>query len=183
MGGPKKDLGWQLVPGRGGGSAREAVQRAAALALQGVDDVHGVDGAAAGVLSVAGGVGDHCTQEVLEDLAAVLVYQPVDALHTSLPRQPPDLHPADAPAGVSQELLVAVESSLAAAAADARGRNSNSRFYHQVIHADVVVMNEVVEVETCLIYPPKFDNRIRRKIGQSETRFQALRSSITKALL
>ncbi|RCN53557.1 core histone H2A/H2B/H3/H4 [Ancylostoma caninum] len=45
----------------------------AALALEGVDDVHGGDGLALGVLAVGDSVTDHVLKENLEDSAGLLV--------------------------------------------------------------------------------------------------------------
>ena len=47
----------------------------AALALEGVADVHGCDGLAAGVLRVGDGVADDGLQEGLEDRAGLLIDQ------------------------------------------------------------------------------------------------------------
>ena len=60
----------------------EAVE-GAALALEGVHDVHGGDGLAAGVLSVGHGVTDHVLEEHLEDRAGLLVDEAGDARHTA----------------------------------------------------------------------------------------------------
>ncbi len=60
----------------------EAVE-GAALPLEGVDDVEGSDGLAAGVLSVGDGVTDDVLEEDLEDTAGLLVDQAGDTLDTT----------------------------------------------------------------------------------------------------
>ncbi|CAA6670322.1 unnamed protein product [Spirodela intermedia] len=61
-------------------SAAEAVERPA-LALEGVDDVHGGDGLAAGVLRVGDRIAYDVLQEDLEDAPRLLVDEAADALH------------------------------------------------------------------------------------------------------
>eukprot|EP00966_Prymnesium_polylepis_P243021 5620259-Prymnesium_polylepis.1 len=56
----------------GGHLTAEAVQRAA-LALEGVHDVHGRDGLAARVLRVSDRITDHVLEEHLEHTAGLLV--------------------------------------------------------------------------------------------------------------
>ena len=60
----------------------EAVE-GAALPLEGVDDVKGSDGLAAGVLSVGDGVTDDVLEEDLEDTTGLLVDQAGDTLDTT----------------------------------------------------------------------------------------------------
>ena len=62
--------------------AAEAVE-GTALALEGVDDVEGRDGLAAGVLGVGDGVTDDVLEEGLEDSAGLLVDEAGDALDTT----------------------------------------------------------------------------------------------------
>src|SRR5699024_12410610 len=50
------------------------------LAFQSVDDVHGGDGLALGVLSVGDGIADHVLQEHLQDTSSFLVDQAGDSL-------------------------------------------------------------------------------------------------------
>uniref|UniRef100_A0A8R7P195 Uncharacterized protein n=1 Tax=Triticum urartu TaxID=4572 RepID=A0A8R7P195_TRIUA len=94
------------------GLAAEAVE-GAALALEGVDDVHGGDGLAAGVLRVGDGVADDVLEEDLEHAAGLLVDEPRDALHAAPPRQAPDRRLGDALDVVAQHLPVALGASLA----------------------------------------------------------------------
>ena len=69
--------------------AAEAVE-GAALALEGVDDVHGRDGLAAGVLGVGDRVTDDVLKEDLEDTAGLLVDEAADALDTTTARKTAD---------------------------------------------------------------------------------------------
>ncbi|URE06137.1 hypothetical protein MUK42_07871 [Musa troglodytarum] len=71
------------------GLTAEAVE-GAALALEGIDDVHGGDGLAAGVLSAGVGVPDDALEEHLERAAGLLVDQPRVALHAASPCLPSD---------------------------------------------------------------------------------------------
>ena len=66
--------------------AAEAVQ-GAALTLQSVDDVHGGDGLALGVLGVRNGVTDDVLEEHLEDTAGLLVDEAGDSLDTTTTSQ------------------------------------------------------------------------------------------------
>uniref|UniRef100_A0A453CQ49 Uncharacterized protein n=1 Tax=Aegilops tauschii subsp. strangulata TaxID=200361 RepID=A0A453CQ49_AEGTS len=86
--------------------ASEAVE-GAALALEGVDDVHGGDGLAAGVLGVGDGVADDVLEEDLEDAAGLLVDEAGDALHAAPPRQPPDRRLGDALDVVAEDCRLA----------------------------------------------------------------------------
>uniref|UniRef100_A0A0E0DSL3 Uncharacterized protein n=1 Tax=Oryza meridionalis TaxID=40149 RepID=A0A0E0DSL3_9ORYZ len=103
--------------GRDGGgrhdrSAAEAVE-GAALALERVDDVHGGDGLAAGVLGVGDGVADDVLEEDLEHAAGLLVDEPGDALHAAPPRQPPDRRLGDPLDVVAEHLPVTLGAALA----------------------------------------------------------------------
>uniref|UniRef100_J3LFX5 Uncharacterized protein n=1 Tax=Oryza brachyantha TaxID=4533 RepID=J3LFX5_ORYBR len=94
------------------GLAAEAVE-GAALALERVDDVHGGDGLAAGVLRVGDGVADDVLQEDLEHAAGLLVDEPGDALDAAPPRQPPDRRLRDPLDVVAENLAVALRPALA----------------------------------------------------------------------
>ena len=91
--------------------AAEAVE-GAALALEGVDDVHGGDGLPAGVLGVGDGVTDDVLKEDLEDTAGLLVDEAGDALDTSPARQPADSRLGDALDVVPKNLAVPLSTSL-----------------------------------------------------------------------
>uniref|UniRef100_A0A0E0CUB3 Uncharacterized protein n=1 Tax=Oryza meridionalis TaxID=40149 RepID=A0A0E0CUB3_9ORYZ len=106
----KSDI-W-IEHGGAGRSAAEAVE-GATLALERVDDVHGGDGLAAGVLRVGDGVADDVLEEDLEHAAGLLVDQPGDALHAAPPRQPPDRRLGDALDVVAQHLSVPLRAALA----------------------------------------------------------------------
>ena len=60
------------------------------MALESVDDVHGGDGLAAGVVSVGDGVTDNAFEEALEDLPAVVIDEGADPLDTSSSGKPAD---------------------------------------------------------------------------------------------
>uniref|UniRef100_A0A8R7QI26 Uncharacterized protein n=1 Tax=Triticum urartu TaxID=4572 RepID=A0A8R7QI26_TRIUA len=94
------------------GSASESVE-GASLSLEGVDDVHGGDGLAAGVLGVGDGVADDVLEEDLEHAAGLLVDEPGDALHAAPPRETPDGRLGDALDVVAQHLPVALGAALA----------------------------------------------------------------------
>uniref|UniRef100_A0A8R7QN50 Uncharacterized protein n=1 Tax=Triticum urartu TaxID=4572 RepID=A0A8R7QN50_TRIUA len=93
-------------------SAAESVE-GAALALERVDDVHGGDGLAAGVLGVGDGVADDVLQEDLEHAAGLLVDEPRDALHAAPPRQTTDGRLGDALDVVAQHLPMTLGAALA----------------------------------------------------------------------
>ena len=69
--------------------ASESVE-GAALALEGVDDVHGGDGLPLGVLGVGHGVADDVLEEHLEHPAGLLVDQAGDALDSASAGQTAD---------------------------------------------------------------------------------------------
>ena len=105
---------------QGGVGASAAVQRrrlateaveGAALALEGVDDVHGGDGLAAGVLGVGDGVTDDGLHEGLEDTAGLLVDQAGDALDATTASQAADGRLGDALDVVPEHLAVALDAS------------------------------------------------------------------------
>ena len=89
----------------------EAVE-GAALALEGVHDIHGGDGLAASVLGVGHGITDHVLEEDLEDGAGLLVDEAGDALDTSPAGQPADSRLGDALDVVPENLAVPLGSAL-----------------------------------------------------------------------
>ena len=91
--------------------AAEAVQRAA-LALERVDDVHGGDGLAAGVLGVRHGIADDVLEEHLEHRACLLVDQAGDALHTTTASEAADGGLGDALDVVTKNLSVTLGAAL-----------------------------------------------------------------------
>ena len=66
----------------GGKLATEAVE-SAALALEGIDHVHGSDSLALGVLGVGDGIPDDVLQENLEHTTGLFVDEAGDALHAA----------------------------------------------------------------------------------------------------
>jgi len=96
--------------------AADAVE-GAALALEGVDHVHGGDGLAAGVLSVGHGLADHVLEEHLEHRARLLVDEAGDALHTATASETADGRLGDALDVVAQHHAVALGAALAEALA------------------------------------------------------------------
>ena len=89
----------------------------AALALEGVDHVHGGHGLAAGVLGVGHGVTDHVLEEHLEDRAGLLVDEAGDALDTATASQTADRGLGDALDVVAQHLAVTLRATFAEALA------------------------------------------------------------------
>ena len=92
--------------------AAEAVE-GAALALEGVDNVHGGHGLAAGVLSVSHGIADDVLEEDLEDRAGLLVDEARDTLHTTTASETADGGLGDALDVVAKDLAVALGAALA----------------------------------------------------------------------
>ena len=92
--------------------AAKAVQ-GTALTLQGVDDVHGGDGLALGVLCVRDGVTDNVLQEDLEDTARFFVDETADALHAATASQTTDGRLGDALDVITQNFAVPLGSALA----------------------------------------------------------------------
>ena len=83
---------WKMrrsVRARVAGLAAEAVQ-GAALALEGVHDVHGGHGLPAGVLGVGDGVTDDVLEENLQDTASLFVDQTRDTFDTTTTSQTAD---------------------------------------------------------------------------------------------
>ena len=89
----------------------EAVE-SAALALEGVDDVHGGDRLSLGVLAVRDGVTDHVLKEHLEDTTGLLVDEAGDTLHSTTTSQTADRGLGDALDVVTQHLAMALGASL-----------------------------------------------------------------------
>ena len=98
------------------GLAAEAVERAA-LALERVDDVHGGDGLAAGVLGVRHGIADDVLEEHLEHRASLLVDQTGDALDATSASETADGGLGDALDVVAQHLAMALGAALSEALA------------------------------------------------------------------
>merc|ERR1711966_326503 len=91
--------------------ASEAVQ-GAALALEGVHDVHGGDGLPASVLGVGHGITDHVLEEHLEHGAGLLVDQAGDALDATTASQTADGRLGDALDVVAEHLAVTLGAAL-----------------------------------------------------------------------
>jgi len=113
--GPEKGL--LMACGRVGGRRRrrltsESVE-GASLTLQRVDDVHGGDGLALGVLRVGDGVTDDVLKEHLEDATSLLVDESRDTLHSSSARQTTDRRLGDALDVVTKYLAMTLRASLA----------------------------------------------------------------------
>ena len=91
--------------------AAKAVQ-GSALSLERVDDVHGGDRLALGVLGVGDGVADHVLQEDLEHAARLLVDEAAEALDTAASRQTTNRRLGDALNVVAQHFSVSLGASL-----------------------------------------------------------------------
>jgi hypothetical protein len=83
-----------------------------ALALQGVDHVHGGHGLAAGVLGVGDAVPDHVLQKDLEHPPGLLVDEAGDALHPAPAGQAADGRLGDPLDVVPEHLPVALRTAL-----------------------------------------------------------------------
>ena len=83
------------------------------LAFQGVDDVQGGDGLAAGVFCVGDRVTDDGLQERLQDSAGLLVDQAGDSLHSTTTSKASDGGLGDSLDVVPKDLAMAFGSSLA----------------------------------------------------------------------
>jgi len=92
--------------------AAEAVERAA-LALEGIDNVHGGHGLAASVLSVGDTIADDVLEEDLEDRAGLFVDEDRDTLHTATACETVDGRLGDALDVVVEHLAVALGAALA----------------------------------------------------------------------
>jgi hypothetical protein len=95
-----------------GNLAAEAIE-GAALALESIDDVHGGNGLAAGVLGVGNGIADDVLEEHLEDRASLLVDEARDTLHATTTSETADSGLGDALDVVAQHLPVALGAALA----------------------------------------------------------------------
>ena len=102
----------------------EAVE-GAALALEGVDDVHGRDRLALGVLRVGHGVTDDVLEEVLQDTTGLLVDEARDTLDTTTARKAADGRARDTLDVVAENLAV----TLGAALAESLAALSTSRHF------------------------------------------------------
>jgi hypothetical protein len=91
--------------------AAEAVQ-GATLAFEGIDDVHGRDSLALGMLGVGDGVADDVLEKDLEHAARLLVDQARDALDTATASQATDGGLGDALDVVAQHLPVTLSATL-----------------------------------------------------------------------
>jgi hypothetical protein len=89
----------------------------AALSLEGVHDVEGRDGLAAGVLGVGDGVTDDVLEEDLEHTAGLLVDEARDTLDTASAGQTADGGLGNALDVVAQDLAVTLSAALAEALA------------------------------------------------------------------
>eukprot|EP00968_Pinguiococcus_pyrenoidosus_P026343 scaffold7071_cov260-Pinguiococcus_pyrenoidosus.AAC.11 len=105
----------------------EAVE-GAALALEGVHDVHGGDGLAAGVLGVGDGVTDHVLEEDLEHPTGLLVDEAGDALDTTTTGEAADGGLGDALDVVAQDLAVALGAALSESLASFSTARHDARF-------------------------------------------------------
>ncbi|KER27175.1 hypothetical protein T265_05710 [Opisthorchis viverrini] len=89
----------------------EAVE-SAALAFQGVHNVHSSDGLSLGMLGVGDGVTDDVLKEHLEDTASLLVDQTGDAFHTTSASETADCGFGDPLDVIAENLAMAFRSSL-----------------------------------------------------------------------
>ena len=83
------------------------------LPLEGVDDVHGSDGLAAGVLGVGDRVADDVLEEDLEHAAGLLVDEARDTLHATTASETADGGLGDALDIIAKDLAVALGAALA----------------------------------------------------------------------
>ena len=104
--------GWPLGAPRAAELAAEAVE-GAALALEGVDDVHGGDGLAAGVLGVGDSITDDGLHEGLQDAAGLLVNEAADALDATTACETADGRLGDPLDVVPEHLAVTLSATLA----------------------------------------------------------------------
>jgi len=89
----------------------ESVQ-GTSLAFQGVDDVHGGDSLALGVLCVGDSIPDDVLEEDLQDSSGLFVDESRDSLHATSSGQSSDGWLGDALDVVSQDLSVTLGTSL-----------------------------------------------------------------------
>ena len=91
--------------------------QSAALALEGVDDIHGSHGLALGVLGVGDGVTDHVLKEGLENTAGLLVDETRDTLDTTSASKTANGGLGDTLDVVTQDLAMTLGASLSEALA------------------------------------------------------------------
>ncbi|KAF4523130.1 hypothetical protein B566_EDAN003145 [Ephemera danica] len=91
----------------------QLARQGATLALQSVDDVHGGDGLALGVLGIGDGVADHVLEEHLEDTAGLLVDEARDTLHSTTASQTADGGLGDTLDVIAKNLAMTLGASLA----------------------------------------------------------------------
>ena len=82
------------------------------MAFQGIDDIHGGDSLALGVLGVGDGITDDVLKEDLEDTAGLLVDQARDTLDTTTTSQTADGGLGDTLDVITQDLAMALGASL-----------------------------------------------------------------------
>ena len=89
----------------------ETVQ-GAALTFQCVDDVHGGDGLALGVLGVGDGITDDVLEEDLEYTASLLVDETRDSLHSTTASQTTDCRLRDTLDVITQDFAMTLSATL-----------------------------------------------------------------------
>src|SRR5215469_10684446 len=90
----------------------EAVQ-SSSLSLQRVDDVHGRDGFALGVLRVSDGIANDVLEEDFQDASRFFVDQSGDSLHSASTCQTADCRLRDALDVITKDLTMTLSASLA----------------------------------------------------------------------
>jgi len=83
-----------------------------ALSLQSIDDVHGSDGLALGMLGVSDGIADNVLEEDLEDTSRLFVDEARDTLDTTATSQSSDGWLGNTLDVISQDLSVSLGSTL-----------------------------------------------------------------------
>jgi len=111
LGGPEKGRGLLAMISQSDLLATEAVE-GAALAFESVDNVHGGDGLALGMLGVGHCVADHVLQEDLENTSGLLVDEAGDALDAASASQTTDGGLGNALDVVAKHLAVTLGASL-----------------------------------------------------------------------
>ena len=106
----------------------EAV-KSLALALEGIDDVHGRNSLAASMLSVCDRVADHVLKENLEHTAGLLIDEARDALDATTASKTADSRLSDALDVVAEDLAMA----LGAALTETLATFSTSRHFERVV--------------------------------------------------
>ena len=89
----------------------ETVQ-GAALTLQSVDDVHGCDGLALGVLGVSDGIADDVLQEFFQNATGLLVDEAGDSLDSATASQSTNCRLGDALDVITQNLAMTLGATL-----------------------------------------------------------------------